>query len=217
MASNFANGTTVSISSAFDAAVTVSSITNAEQAVATVDGTVAKGAIVLVESGWTGLNERACRVADFSANAATLEGIDTTDTTIYPEGEGVGELKVVKTWTAINQVTEVSKSGGEANFAQWQFLEDRTGTQRQRPTYRSAKSIDLTMHFDPKLAWYNELLKAAQSGELRVLKIVSPQGDVALYPVYVSFDGDPTLTVNENETVTASFALAASYTFYAAE
>ena len=72
------------------------------------------------------------------------------------------------------------------------------------------------MHFDPQFAWYKALLAANAAGDLRVLKIVSPSGDVALYPVYVSFDGDPTLEINTNETVSASFALAAPYTYYPA-
>ena len=88
--------------------------------------------------------------------------------------------------------------------------------QRQRPTYRSAKSIDLTMHFDPKLDWYSTLLSANAAGDLRILRVASPQGDVALYPGYVSFDGDPTIAINTNETVVLSFALAAPYTFYSA-
>lgn len=216
MASNFANGTVVSISSAFGDSMAISAITNASSAVATVASTVLMDDIVLLSSDWSGINQRAARVSAFATNAATLENIDTSDTTVYPAGEGTGSLVAVKTWVQINQITEVSKSGGDANYEQWQFLEDRTGLQRQRPTYRSAKSIDLTMHFDPQFAWYKALLAANAAGDLRVLKIVSPSGDVALYPVYVSFDGDPTLEINTNETVSASFALAAPYTYYPA-
>lgn len=216
MASNFANGTVVSISSAFDDSMAISAITNASSAVATVSGTLSQGDIVLLASGWSGINQRAARVSDFATNAATLENIDTSDTTVYPADEGAGSLVAVKTWVQINQITEVSKSGGDANFEQWQFLEDRTGMQRQRPTYRSAKSIDLTMHFDPKLDWYSTLLSANAAGDLRILRVASPQGDVALYPGYVSFDGDPTIAINTNETVVLSFALAAPYTFYSA-
>lgn len=216
MASIFANGTLVSISSAFSEAQTISAITNAASAVATVSGTLSQGGIVLLASGWSGINQRAARVSAFATSAATLENIDTSDTDVYPTGEGAGSIIAVKDWVPINQITEVSKSGGDANYEQWQFLEDRTGLQRQRPTYRSAKSIDLTMHFDPQFAWYKALLAANAAGDLRVLKIVSPSGDVALYPVYVSFDGDPTLEINTNETVSASFALAAPYTYYPA-
>nr|DAR05270.1 MAG TPA: tail tube protein [Caudoviricetes sp.] len=216
MASNFANGTVVSISSAFGDSMAISAITNASSAVATVASTVLMDDIVLLSSDWSGINQRAARVSAFATNAATLENIDTSDTTVYPAGEGTGSLVAVKTWVQINQITEVSKSGGDANFEQWQFLEDRTGMQRQRPTYRSAKSIDLTMHFDPKLDWYSTLLSANAAGDLRILRVVSPQGDVALYPGYVSFDGDPTIAINTNETVVLSFALAAPYTFYSA-
>lgn len=216
MASNFANGTIVSISSAFNESMTMSEITNAASAVATVSGTLAADDIVLISSGWSGINQRAARVSAFSSGSATLANINTSNTTVYPAGEGTGSILSVKTWVQINQITEVSKSGGDTNYEQWQFLEDRTGLQRQRPTYRSAKSIDLTMHFDSKMEWYSTLLSANAAGDLRVLKIVSPQGDVALYPGYVSFDGDPTLEINTNQTVSLSFALAAPYTFYAA-
>ena len=78
MASNFANGTVVSISSAFGDSMAISAITNASSAVATVASTVLMDDIVLLSSNWSGINQRAARVSAFATNAATLENIDTS-------------------------------------------------------------------------------------------------------------------------------------------
>ena len=134
------------------------------------------------------------------------EGIDTTSTTTYPSGFGVGTASKVTSFTSISQVTDVQTAGGEQQFYQWVYLED--GRQRQRPTFKNARSMTLVMDYDPSLAWHSVLLAADLAGTVYVMKALLPSGAVIYYSVYVGFDGEPSFTINENQKTTLSVSLA---------
>jgi Phage tail tube protein, TTP len=206
MASTFPNGTVFALSAALAAAKTVSAVTNANPGVATATAHgYADGNIVVMNAPGR-LDLLPVRVDNSSTNAFDLEGIDTTSTTLYPSGFGVGSAQLAATFTSLSQTVEVTTSGGEQQFAQWAFLED--GKQRQRPTFKNARGLQLTMHYDPTLAWHAALLAADQLADVRVLRATLPTGAILYYSVYVGFDGQPAVTINENMTVVASFALA---------
>lgn len=206
MAAIFPNGTTFAISASPAAAKTVTAITNANPGVAssTAHG-FTNGGIVLLSMP-SRLDQRVVRVANSAANAFDLEGVDTTSTTVYPSGFGVGSAALVSTFTSLSQTIEVAGSGGEQQFAQWTYIED--GRQRQRPTFKNARALTLTMHYDPSLAWHAALLAADLAGDVRVLRATLPGGAELYWSVYVGFDGQPSIQINENMGVTASFALA---------
>ncbi|WP_454869430.1 phage tail protein [Pseudomonas gorinensis] len=116
---------------------------------------------MLVTSGWTALNNEVVRVKAATATI-TLEAIDTTSTTTYPVGSGVGGLKKVLTWVQIPQITDVAFSGGDQNYQDVVFLEDAQG--RQIPTDKAAASMVLTVADDPTLA-YVPIVIAADSAQ----------------------------------------------------
>jgi hypothetical protein len=212
MASSFPNGTIFSLGTVLAAAKTITSISNASPAVAssTAHG-YAAGDIVKLGVASALLDQRVVRVA---ANVSptdlfNLEGIDTSSTTLYPTGFGVGTAQKVTTWVPFSQVTDVQASGGEQQFYQWTYLED--GRQRQRPTFKNARSMTLQMDYDPSLAWHAALLAADQLGGVYPLQAALPTGAKLYYSVYVGFDGEPGITINENMKTTATLSLASPY------
>ncbi len=208
MSSSFPNGTVFSLATSYAATKTVTAISNATTAVASsVSHGYSAGDIVILGNS-SRLDQRVIRVA---ANAAptdlfNLEGIDTSSTTLYPSGFGVGTASKVTSFTAISQVTDVQSAGGEQQFYQWVYLED--GRQRQRPTFKNARSMTLVMDYDPDLAWHDDLIAADLAGTVYVLKASLPSGAVIYYSVYVGFDGEPSFTINENQKTVLSVSLA---------
>lgn len=215
MSAFFPNGTIFSIATGYGAAKTLSAISNANPGVATSNSHgFTSGNILEISSGWPLLNQRIARVDNEDSNTFELEGINTLNSNRFPPGEGVGSARAVSEWTALSQVTGVQSSGGEQQFTQWVYLED--GQQRQRPTFKNAKSLQLTLHYDPSLAWYDALLEADEEGTPRALRAALPNGDVIYYNMYVGFDGEPSIVANENMACIATFSHAARFIRYAA-
>lgn len=214
---SFPNGTTFSVSTALGTAVDITALTNAAPPVASATTPPADGTVGLITSGWAALNQRVARTTGMVASTSfELEGIDTTDTVKYPAGQGTGSFQPVTTWVQLSQVTNVQKSGGTQQFYNWQYVEDSTNTQKQRPTFKNAKSLTVTLDYDPALAWYDALTKADAAQEVVVLKAVLPSGDTLYYAVYPSFDSDPSIDMNKNMENTATFSLVSLLTRYAA-
>ncbi|HET7592922.1 MAG TPA: phage tail protein [Rhodanobacteraceae bacterium] len=214
---SFPNGTTFSVSTAFSAAVPFTAVTNAAPPVCSAAAPPTDGTVGLITSGWAALNERVAKTTGMVASTSfELEGIDTTDTTKYPAGQGAGDFTPVSTWVQLSQVTNVQKSGGTQQFYKWQYAEDPSSTQKQRPTFKDAKTLTLTLDYDPALAWYDALSKADAAQSIVILKAVLPSGDTLYYAVYPSFDADPSMDLNKNMENTATFSLVSPLTRYAA-
>jgi hypothetical protein len=212
MASSFPNGTVFAVSTAFSAAVLITAVTNDNPAVASAANPPDDGTIVLLQSGWPSLNDRVSVAANSDVDSFELVGIDTSNAAIYEPGMGAGFAVPATGWTNLSQVRDTAKAGGEQQFFTWQYLEDRSGLQRQRPTVRNAKSITVTLDYDPALAWYSALDELSGENELVILRATLPNGTRLFYPVYVGFDADPSLTMNENMTNTATFSMAGDFT-----
>lgn len=207
MASLFPNGAIVSIGTSYSAAKTITAISNADPGVATAaTHGFSDNDILVISSAWPRLDQAIVRVANSDTGTFALEGVDTTDTTLYPTGGGAGTAREVMTWVPLSQITNSTMSGGEQQFFSWQYLED--GVQRQRPTFKNARSMEFTMDFDASLAWHDALLTADRAGTPHALRVALPSGGTIYYNVYVGFDGEPTLDINQNMQVTASFAFA---------
>lgn len=155
------------------------------------------------------------RVDESATGSFKLEGVDTTSTTRYPSGGGAGTAKKVLTWTGLSQVTNSASSGGEAQFYQWKYIDDPSGRQRQRRTGTSPKSLQLTLDDDASLAWHDALLAASQSRETTVLRVTLPSGAVLLYSMEVTYDGEPSMTSDQNMQVVATFSHIGEFNRYA--
>lgn len=209
MSVSLPNGATLKLAASYGTAKPITAITNANPAVASAvaHGFLA-GAILEVTSGWPKLNGRAVRVGAAPAtDTFKLENVDSSDATLYPTASAPGSARAVLTWVDLPQVLEFSTSGGDAQFASYQFLE--SDTEQQIPSGFSAMTIQVTIADDPTLACY-PVLRAASAGRKPIIMLLTlPNGSQIPYNCYVSFNETPTLSKGNVMTVKPSFALIA--------
>jgi hypothetical protein len=204
MAVSLPNGSTLFIGSAYAAAVNITVLSNASPAVATAVGHgLSVGDYLVIVSGWSRLNNRLVRVgATPTADTFTLEGIDTTDTDLYPAGSGIGSYREVTTFTQITQVLDPSSQGGEQQYLAYQFLED--DAQTEIPTTKTAGGFDFSVGDDPTLAGYIALAAANDDRAARALRVNLANGSKLCYYAYMTLNETPTLTANELMACSAS-------------
>ncbi|QXA73950.1 phage tail protein [Klebsiella aerogenes] len=216
MAFALPNGATIQMGSAFGDEVEVTAVSNAKGAVFTCaeDHGLAVGDEVVITSGWMLLNNLAARVSAVQGEAVTIGIIDTTNTDIFPAGNGAGTLRKVTEWTLIPQITELAQSGGDQQYIQIQFLED--DRQRNLATYKAAKTQTITLAHDSSLPIYPVLKDADRNGDTLPLKMYVPKAQETRYWTGApSFDPQPTTALNAIETVQISIAIQSmDMTFY---
>jgi hypothetical protein len=215
LAARLPDGAIVSLATTYGTAKTVSAITNATPGVATSTAHgFTDGDIVVMESGWSNLNNRVVRVDNSAANVFDVEGIDTISTTLFPSGSGTGTATEVTAFTQITQIMGFATSGGDQQFVNYSFLEQSYET--QIPTITSAQSITIDIADDPSLAGYIALKAASDSRAIRALKIAMPDGSTIYYNGYVSFNETPTVSKGAVMQVKATFSLLSRPVRYAA-
>ena len=119
-------GTTFFIASAYAAAKTTTIVTNAAEAVVTsTTHGYTNGDILEVTSGWGRLNKRTFRIKSVTTDTFVLEGIsaDTSNTTFFPPGSGIGSVRKVTTFTQIVQILGIQTSGGDPKNVTYKYLE----------------------------------------------------------------------------------------------
>ena len=161
MSITLAKGTTLAIASALAAAKAMSAITNATEAVATLEAShgVAVGEYFMAASGWGRLDNTVQRAKTVATNDVTIEGFNSLSTDLFPAGSGTGSVREISTWQQITQIKGISSSGGEQKFEDITELDDDEDI--EIPTTRGAIKLDLVIHDDPTLAWYATVKAAA--------------------------------------------------------
>lgn len=108
------SGTQLAVAATFQAAKTVSGISNAAEAVvsSTAHG-YSNGDIVQIYSGWGLLNRSFVKVKSVTTDTFVAEAIDTSNTDLFPIGGGVGTARKVLTWQSISRYKDQQNSGGE--------------------------------------------------------------------------------------------------------
>lgn len=209
MAVRLPNGATVSVASGYGSVKSMSAVTNANPAVATLEAAhgVVLDDILEVTSGWASLNGRIVRAGTVSTNDVQLAGINTSSTTAYPAGAGVGSVREVSTWQQITQILEVSTAGGDQQFVNYSFLE--SDAEYQIPTVKSPSSLSMVIGDDASLAHYAILDAADADRNPRALRINLPGGSVIYYNGYVTLNRTPTLTKNQLMGLQVTFSLLA--------
>lgn len=208
------NGSTISISTSFAAAKTITAITNANPGVAsaTAHG-YANGDVVVVSSGWPNLDGRVVRVASQATDNFALEGVNTTSTTRFPAGTGAGSAKKVSSWTQISGILGTSSSGGEQQFWEGAVLEAQRNI--RIPTTQSASGIELTVSDDPAAAWYAIAKEASEDVLPRAIMLSLANGAKLFYYCYIGMGVIPSLDRDSPMTLRLTLSLAADPTRYA--
>jgi hypothetical protein len=215
MSITLATGTALAIASTYGAAVNMTALTNATEAVATL--AVGHGCVVgdflEVTSGWDMLNNRIVRVKTVATNDITFESINTANTTNFPVGAGTGTIRRITAWTTISQVQSFDTSGGDLNFADITTITDRT--QKQAPTTRSAQQLSMTVFDDPALAGQIAVQAASDLSTPAAFRIVFASNSRMVTNGYWSIGAAPQVAVNAPLTNKIGFSALALSTRYA--
>lgn len=217
MSVSLPNGALVAIASGYGAAKTMSAVTNATYANATLEAShgVATGDFIEITSGWSRLTDKVVRVASAgspTANEIELEGIDTALTTIYPVGTGTGTIREITGWTQLSQILSSTSDGGDQQFLEYQFLE--SDAKKRIPTFKNPAGITFSIADDDTLAGYILVAVANDDRLPRAVRVTLPDGSLILYNCYISLNRTPTLTVNELMAVTVTLSLLAEVVRY---
>lgn len=188
------DGSLLSIATTLGTSQAITALTNASPPVATATGhTFSNGDFVTIKSGWQRLNDRVFRVANVIASTSfTLEGQDTTDTTVYPTGGGVGSAIKASVFVQIPQVLTFDTQGGDQQFLTFSFLEDNF--ERQIPTVFSAQTITFNIADDPTTPGYIAALAASRARAIRPVVLALPNGSKILFNGYISVNETPVVT-----------------------
>lgn len=117
-------GSTFFIASAFAAIKTTTIVTNATEAVVTSAAHgYSNGDIVEITSGWGRLNRRNFRIKSVATDTFVLEGADTSSTTYYPAGTGIGSVRKVSTFTQLTTIMNPQSTGGDPKTVTYKFIE----------------------------------------------------------------------------------------------
>lgn len=209
------NGSQIFIEASRSSELSASAISNAEKPVFTMSdtGDLATGDYVIVaESTWGKLLDRVLRVSALTSNeSVTLEGIDTTDTNVFPSG-ATAKIAKITAWSEIPCVQDLSQDGGEQQYYTYQCLSD--DQEQQLPTYKSAVSMTYTFAHEYNNAIYPLLRKADESFEVTAMRMYVPKAkEMRCWAGVLSFNEIPQTAVNEMETVSLSCSLKGRYTF----
>lgn len=208
MSQTFINGAKYSFSTSLAAAIAITTITNADPAVASSATLPADGDIVLLKSNWTELNDLATYAANPTGGTFQLAGVDTSDVTAFPEDEEIpASYQVAGGFISLSQIREIAQSGGDTNSFNWGYIDDASPRQRSKPTDQNPLILTFTMDYDPDLPWADALELVSKKRQLVVMRERLPTGDVLLYTGYLSYQKSPSRTRNENMTVTATMSI----------
>lgn len=209
MAVTLTTGTVIAIASTYGASVTMSAITNASEAVATLAGGhgVVVGDYLEVTSGWDRLTNRIVRVKTVATNDITFESINTSSTTIYPAGTGTGSIRRITAWTNLSQVQSISSSGGDLQFADITSIADTV--QKQTPTVRSAVTVSITYFDDETLSWVSAVNTANDARTPYGVRFAFPNGAKTVANAYWAKNTTPAVNANSALTNTIGLTYAA--------
>lgn len=213
MAITIATGTSLQVGKTYGGTLVISSISNANPAVATFAdaSTIIVGDYIEISSAWGRLDKKVIRVSAKSTNNVTLEGINTTDTTKYA-GSGAGSARRITAWDTLSQIKSMSPSGGDIKFADISSMDDFVD--KQVPVGRGASALGLVIYDDPTLAWYATLTAASDSLTPSAMMMVFPNGSRTLANAYWSLSKTPDIAKDEAITAKLDLSFAAEAVRY---
>ena len=196
-------------------ATNVSNEANPKLTMSNTDGLKVNDYVIVTTSSWGKLLNLVLRVKAVEENSSvTLEGIDTTNTNVFPAGATASIAKITA-WTEIPCVQDLAQDGGEQQYYTYQCLSD--DQEQQLPTYKSAISLTYTFAHEYDNPIYPLLRSAEESGDVTALRMFVPKAkEMRSYSGVLSFNDIPQTTVNEMETVSLSVSLKGRFVSLAA-
>lgn len=198
-------GTTFFVASTIASSKTTTIVTNASEAVVTSVGHgYSNGDIVEMTSGWGRLNRRIFRLKSIATDTFVLEGADTTSTTFFPSGTGIGSVRKISTFTQITNVMNPQSSGGEPKTVAYKFIE--SDVEYSINDGFSATSYTLELDADSiGSAGYTALKTLTDVQTDTVMKMVSRSGALIFVPCTVALNESVRLQDGQINRVSVSF------------
>lgn len=214
MAISLPNNSSFKIASVYAAAIAVSAASNATECVlTTAANTFAVGDMIEYTGGWVRANARIFRAKAVTGTSVTLEGFDTTSTTIFPVGGGAGSVRKITTWVPMPFMQAFEISGGDPKYSQSEFLD--FDDEISLPNGFSATSVAITIADDPTLPHHAVLKAATDSKKLTAVMVQIPTGSILLYNGIVGFNETPSMVKGQVMVVKAGLALQGRVVRYA--
>ena len=194
MAFGLPDGSILSFGTTLGSSKTMSAISNASEAVATLEAShgVVENDILIITSGWLKLNKRIARADSVATNDVTLEDINTASTSVYPAGSGVGSIREVTAWTQIPYIKDFQGQGGEQQTVVEEFLD--SDDQYEFFTSRTPRRYNMGVAYQGPSATHFPLLRAASDAKTETaFRIVFPDSSVTYFLAVQAFDVVPTM------------------------
>ena len=198
-------GSTFYIASAYGSAKTVTIVTNATEAVVTaVAHGFSNGDVVEMTSGWGRLNKRHFEIKSVLTDSFVLSGEDTTNTTFYPVGTGIGSVRKATTFTQITSVMNPQSSGGDPKTVTYKFVESDV----EYSINDGFGATSYTMELDADAmgsAGYTALKSLTQVQTDTCLKVVTRSGSRVYQPCTVALNESIRMQDGQINRVTCAF------------
>mgnify|MGYP000900530339 FL=1 len=194
MAFGLPDGSILSFGTTLGSSKTMSAISNASEAVATLEAShgVVENDILIITSGWLKLNKRIARADSVATNDVTLEDINTASTSVYPAGSGVGSIREVTAWTQIPYIKDFQGQGGEQQTVVEEFLD--SDDQYEFFTSRTPRRYNMGVAYQGPSATHFPLLRGASDAKTETaFRIVFPDSSVTYFLAVPAFDVVPTM------------------------
>lgn len=199
-------GSTFHIATVFAAVLSVTAVSNATEAVVScATHNYSIGDIVEITSGWGRLNLRIGRVKSVVAGTSfVFEGFDTTNTTFYPAGGGIGSVRKISTFQQITMVTSSSSSGGDPKQVEYKYIESDVAYTINDGFAATGYAIDLDADAI-STAGYAALKLLTEVQTNTVLKILTRSGSLVFQPCTVALNESLQLADGQINKVKATF------------
>jgi Phage tail tube protein, TTP len=214
MAAVVADGTIVAYASTYGSAKTMSAVTNANPAVATLEAShgVIVNDIMEMSSGWPELDDKILRASVVSTNDVTLEGFTTANTTKFPAGSGTGTVREITAWTNLSQILSIAVEGGDPQYLDYQFLNELQ--KRRIPLAKAPLNLTLELADDITLAQQAAILAIEQAAVPVAMKLTLPNSSKVYMNGYWTITNLPKIQTGQINTRTIGFALTSLPTEY---
>lgn len=181
-------------------------VTNASEAVVTSTAHgYSNGDYVLVISGWGRLNKRAFRIKSIATDTFVLEGADTSNTTFFPAGQGVGTVAKVSAWTQLTTVMNPNTSGGDPKKVTYKFIESDV----EYSINDGFTATDYTIELDADSiggTGYTALKTLTDVQTDTIMRMVTRSGSILLVPCTVALNESVRMADGQINRVVAQFS-----------
>jgi hypothetical protein len=208
-------GTLFSVATTFGSAITVTVVTNANPAVctATAHG-LSNGDIIEVTSGWGRLNKRVFKVAGVTTDTFQLSGMDTSSTSFFPAGTGIGSVREVTAWTQLSKVMNPATQGGDPKTVTYKWVE--SDVEYSINDGFTATSFTMEFDDDDTTSGYTAMRTLTDAQTDTVLKMLMRSGAVVYLPCTLAMNDVPRLQDGQINRISAQFAGNNRHTRYSA-